>query len=310
MKLNAISLFFGLLLFFGMAPAQNQPQLIDSLVNQLRTAGRDWNNYANPLIEIGEPAVPALIKNAQDQSLNPWNRRVSIITLNQIHSPQWKAPAIRILFDEKEDAALRNYVTGGLKGFDLSSEKERLWELYNKTENQFYKSNLADLLALADTGYAYQAYHELYTTQDGHIQKNALLNLARLKPEESTYWYLNALQNGSWMTANLATDSLIVTSRFNARELMNVYSQWAENEKIQWRIVYIFGHRNESETLPFLFEALKNKSWLVHNEAAVGLSRQNPELVLPLLKELQTDSLVFVRENAKWLQRIFKQTSY
>ena len=296
-----IFIIVGLILFYISASAQNQEKLIDSLVNKLRTAGREWNNYANPLIEIGEPAVPALIKNAENKSLEQWNRRISAMTLNQIHSEKWKEAALKILYDENEDPAFRNQVTGGLKGFNLVDEKEKLWELYNNSENQFYKSNLAGLLLTADSTYAYQAFYELYTTQDGHIQKNALLQLTKLKPEESTYWYLNAIQEGSWITGNLAMDSLVTTNYFNARELINVYSQSVNNETVQWRIVYIFGHRKMPESLSFLLEALKNKNWLVNNEAAVGLSRFEPDLVLPMIEEFKRDSMKFMRQNAKWV---------
>lgn len=103
------------------------------------------------------------------------------------------------------------------------------------------------------------------------------------------------------MTANLAMDSLVSTNYFNARELINVYSQSVNNEKVQWRIVYVMGHRNQPESLPFLLEALKNKSWLVNNEAAVGLCKLEPELVFPILKEFKKDSMKFVRKNAKWV---------
>jgi len=66
--------------------AQGQQTEIDSLARMMRTAGREWNDYANPLIKIGEAAVPALIKNAEDKSLSQWNRRISVMTLNQIKS--------------------------------------------------------------------------------------------------------------------------------------------------------------------------------------------------------------------------------
>ena len=63
-----------LFLVFNSVFAQNQEAEIDSLVTLMRTAGREWNNYANPLKKIGEPAVPALIRNAEDKNLEQWNR--------------------------------------------------------------------------------------------------------------------------------------------------------------------------------------------------------------------------------------------
>ncbi len=285
--------------------AQNQQAEIDSLVKLMRTAGREWNNYANPLIKIGEPAVPALIKNAEDKSLEQWNRRISVMTLNQIHSLQWKKPALKLLFDKNEDPILRNHATAGLRGMDLADVKTELWEMYNAVENESYKSNLAHLLLTADTAMAYRAFHELYMTRNGHIQKDALLNLAQLRPQESTSWYLKGVQLDDWMTSNLAMDSLITSRHFQADDLISLYKQLNVSEETQWRIIYIFGQRKESESIPFLLEAFQNESWLVHTEAAVGLSRYEVEKVQEEVKVLRNDSRPFVRNNAQWvIQRI------
>lgn len=296
--LMTISILF---LVFNPVFAQNQEAEIDSLVTLMRTAGREWNNYANPLKKIGEPAVPALIRNAEDKNLEQWNRRIAIMTLNEIHSSQWKKPALKMLFDSNEDPILRNHATAGLRGFDLSDEKMQLWKLYNDNLNESYKSNLAHLLLTADTAMAYQAFYELYITQDGHIQKNALLNLVKLRPEESTTWFLKGIQLDDWMTANLTMDSLVTSRNFKLGDLLSVYEQPGQDEEVIWRIIFVFGHRNESESVPVLVEALQNESWLVRTEAAVGLSRFEPRQVLEDMKALRNDSRSFVRRDAKWV---------
>ena len=291
-------LFF---LISDFANAQNQQTEIDSLVKGLRTAGREWNDYANPLIKIGEPAVQALIKNAEDKNLNQWNRRISVMTLNQIHSVKWKEPALKMLFDKNEDPVLRNHATAGLKGMNLSDVKTELWEMYNSTENESYKSNLAYLFLTADTAMAYRAFYELFQTQDGYIQKNALLNLAQLRPNESTSWFLKGIQLDDWMTSNLAMDSLITSRSFKPDDLLSAYNQLGVSEETQWRIIYVFGHRQEAESVPVLVDALQNESWIVNNEAAVGLSRFNAQQVLDKMKALKNDNRPFVRQNAKWV---------
>ena len=235
---------------------QNQQAEIDSLVKMMRTAGREWNDYANPLIKIGEPAVKGLIKNAEDKNLPQWNRRISVMTLNNIRSLQWKEPALKMLFDKNEEPILRNHATAGLRGFDLSEVKTEIWELFQEMENDSYKSNLAHLLLTADTALAYKAFHELYHSQDGHIQKNALLNLVRLRPKESTAWFLKGIQVDDWMTANLAMDSLITSSYFKSDALHSIYKQSEVNQEIQWRIIFVFGHRKEAESLSVLVESL------------------------------------------------------
>ena len=229
---------------------------IDSLVTLLKSAGREWNNYSMPLIEIGEPAVPPLIEVAEDRSLDQWNRRTSIMTLNEIHSPQWKEPALCILFDRSEDPEIRNQVTGGLKGFDLSDVSKELWMAYNEASNVFHQLNLAQLLLNADTSMAYRSLYELYTNHDGYVQKTALSNLLNLRPEESTRWFLDALQIDDWMTATMAMDSLVYSRYFVAEKLISLYRQPDVGDETRWRIVYIFGHRNEAESVPFLLKAL------------------------------------------------------
>ena len=287
---------------------QDQQARIDSLVNLLKTAGREWNQYAEPLISIGEPAVPALIKVAQDRSLSQWNRRVSIMTLNDIHSVHWVKPALNILLDRNEDPGLRNQVTAGLKGFDLSGVKEDLWELYKEGSNGFYKSNIAHLLLTADTSMAYRSFHELYYNSDGYVQKTAMLNLVSIRPQESTCWYLDGIQVDDWMTANTAMDSLVATPYFVAGDLVSLYHESGISEEIQWRIVFVLGHRRETGSLSLLLEAFQDEKWLVHTEAAVGLCNFDPGDVLPEMKSLRNDPRPYIRSNSRWVIRRIKTT--
>lgn len=285
--------------------AQDQQAEIDSLVIKMRTAGREWNNYANPLIKIGEPAVPSLIRNAQDTSLSQWNRRIIITTLNNIHSEQWVNPALEILLNENETPEIRNRVIPGLSGIDLSHVKEELWTWFKNVENQFHKSNVANLLLSADTAMAYRAFCELYQTQDGHIQRNALQKLVFLKPQQAGFWYMKAIQGEDWMTANLAMDSLINYSSLNSDRLTSAYHLPEVNEEVQWRIVYVLGQRNDSENIAFFCEAMKSESWLVRTESAIALTKQNKEMVLKQMESMQNDSSEIVRNNANWVTRSF-----
>jgi len=285
---------------------QDQQARIDSLVNLLKSAGREWNDYAKPLIEIGDAAVPNLIEVAEDKSLSQWNRRIAVMTLNDIHSTLWKKPALNILFNRSEDPELRNQVIAGLKGFDLSDVKEELWGVFEEAENEFYKMNMANLLMTADTSMAYQSCYEIYNNYDGYVKKSALLNLVRLRPQESTAWFLNGLQIDDWMTANMAMDSLVDTRYFATNELISLYHKPDAGEEVQWRIVFIFSHRNVPESIPLLLEAFQDESWLVHTEAAVGLCRFNPEKVIAEMKALRKDSRAYVRNNSQWVIDIMK----
>ncbi len=227
---------------------ERQPE-VDSLIVLFKSAGRDWNILADQFISIGEPAVLPLINLLQDSSQTQWVRRTAAMTLNDIHSPTYIEPALRLLLDRDEIGELRNQVTNGLKGHDLSHASDELWKIYQEEEDPFFKLNIAGILDTSDPFLAYQAYEALYTNSDGYCKQQALKNLVRLSPEESTEWYLSALQADDWMTANLAMDSLVSTRNFIPGRLIRLYHRTGTSELVRWRIVHIMGHRPESNFL-------------------------------------------------------------
>lgn len=227
------------------------------------------------------------------------------MTLNSIHSPLWVQPALDILFDPVEDPVLRNQVTAGLRGFNLSGVKEKLWKLFDEEVNEFHKSNLANLLLTADTSLAYKAFTELYVAYDAHIQRDALTNLVDIRPGESSMWFMKAIQEDDWMTSNYAMDSLITSDHFDAAKLIEIFNETGTGEEVRWRIVFVFGHRDEPESVPMLIETLQDESWLVHTEAAVGLSRLEAGKVIPQLEMLKGDRRKYIRNNVEWLVKKF-----
>jgi len=297
------SLSFVLLLSFSSPDglAQNQQQKIDSLIVLFKGARHDWNLYANQFIQIGEPAIPALVEMLEDRSLNQWTRRIAAMTLNDIHSPQYIPTALKMLLDRSEDFTLRNHVTNGLKGHDLSYASNQLWEVYAEESDQWFRSNIAAILSTSDTAMAYRAYWEIYTLNDGYLKQQSLLNMVRLRPDESTSWYLKGLQTGDWMTANLSMDSLVRTCYLIPGDLVDLYRQPGTEEEVRWRITFVFGNRELPGSLPLLTEALRDPSWLVYNEASVGLSRMAGEKVLEKMEDLLNDNNPRVVKDAKWV---------
>ena len=130
--------------------------------------------------------------------------------------------------------------------------------------------------------------------------------MVQLRPGESTMWYLDGLQTGDWMSANLAMDSLVTSQFILPEKLIDLYQGAETPEEIRWRIVFIMGNRLFPESMPLLLHALRDPSWLVYNEAAVQLSRMPEEQVIPTMRELQNDSNPLVVKNARWVIRRMK----
>jgi len=287
--------------------AQNQQYKIDSLIILFKEAGRDWNIYAKEFIEIGEPAIPALVEVLEDKKLSQWTRRIAAMTLNDIHSPLYIEAALKIILDRNEDPILRNQVTNGLKGHNLTYAVNDLWQVYTEEANQSFRSNIAGILFTSDTAMAYQAYNEIYHANEGYIMQQALLNMVRLRPLESTSWFLKGIQTMDWMTANLSMDSLITNQHIFQDQLINLYNQPGTAEEVRWRITYVMGKREDlPESLPFLLQALKDTSWLVSNEAALGLIRMPAKKVMTGLKGHLKHDNPRVARDARWVIRRLK----
>jgi len=122
-------------------------------------------------------------------------------------------------------------------------------------------------------------------------------------------WYISALQGDDWMAANLAMDSLISTTNFTAGRLIRLYHRDQTSETVRWRIIYILAHRPEENYLFLLLEALSDPGWLVHNEAALALSRLPPGMALPELKYLEQSEDPVLVDRVNWVISRLKMDS-
>jgi len=289
--------------------SQEEQHEVDSLIVLFKSAGRNWNILADRFIRIGEPAVLPLISVLQDSSQTQWTRRIAAMTLNDIHSPTYIDPAFQMLMNRSETLQLRNQVTNGLKGHDLSHASDELWKIYQEEEDEYFRLNIAGILNTSDLFLAYQAYEELYISSEGYIKQQALKNLVRLRPHESADLYISALQADDWMTSNLAIDSLVATSHFPSGRIIRLYHRGATSEIVRWRIIHIIGLRPERNHMNLLLEALSDPGWLVHNEAALVLSRMPPEQVLPELRYLEQSGDPDLVSRAGWVISQFEEES-
>ena len=273
----------------------------------LKGAGHDWNSVADQLREIGEPAVMPLIEVLRDTSQSQWTRRITAMTLNEIHSPSYVEPAMKLLMDRNETTGLRNQVTNGLKGYDLSRYSDELWKIFQEEEGEFFRLNIAGIMVSGDPLLAYQAYEDLYSGSKGYCKQQSLKNLVRLMPQRSMELYLSALQSDDWMTANLAMDSLTVTGRFSPGRFIRLYHRAGTPGVVRWRIIHVMGRRPEKNYLDLLLDALSDPDWLVNNEAALWLSGMPPERVLPELRFLQQSGDPDLSERAGWVMGQFEE---
>jgi HEAT repeat protein/SAM-dependent methyltransferase len=288
---------------------QERQDETDSLIVLFKSADRNWNTIADQLIEIGEPAVLPLVRLLQDRSQSQWTRRIAAMTLNDIHSPAYIEPALQLLMDRSETPGLRNQVTNGLKGHDLSGVSDELWKIFQEEGDAFFRLNIAGILYTGDPPLAYQAYAELYSSSEGYCRQQALLNLVRLRPHESLNWYISSLELDDWMTANLAMDSLVSANPFTPGKILRLYHRAGTPETVRWRIIYVMGHRPEKEYLDLLLEALSDPGWLVHNEAALALSRMPPGQVLPEMRYLEQSGDTELAGRAGWVADQFEVES-
>jgi len=295
---------------FWMCPqglSQDRQHEVDSLIVLFKSADRNWNILADQFIAIGEPTVLPLVNLLQDKSQTQWTRRIAAMTLGDIHSPTYIEPALKLLMDRSEIPELRNQVTNGLKGHDLSYASEELWKIFQEEEDAFFRLNIAGILNTSDPFLAYQAYEELYIDSEGFYKQQALRNLVQLSPEESSEWYLSALQSDDWMTANLAMDSLVSTRHFTPGRIIRLFHKAGTSELVRWRIIHVLSQRHETNYLNLHLEALSDPGWLIHNEAALALSSLPRDLVLPELRYMEQSGDLELVGRVEWVISQFEE---
>lgn len=299
-----IYLLFVLLAASWMSPvaySQEGGREVDSLIIRLKDAGREWNTYADQLIAIGESAVVPLIEVLQDTSLSQWTRRIAAMTLNDMHSPTYIEPALQLLLDRNEDPVLRNQVTNGLKGHDLSYACDELWRVYQEESGEFFRLNIAAILRTSDPSLAFQAYEQLYLGTEGYCKQQSLKYLVDLRPQQATEFYLTALQTDDWMTANLAIDSLKSVSQIPSGRIMRMYNRADTPEIVRWRIIHVMGNRPEGNHLDLFMDAFTDPSWLVNNEATLMLARMPADRVLPEMRFMEHSDDPDLVRRAGWV---------
>jgi hypothetical protein len=223
------------------------------------------------------------------------------MTLNDIHSPTYVEPALQLLLNKGEDPVLRNQVTNGLKGYNLSGEADELWQVFREVNRDMYKLNIAAILKTSDPLLAERAYEELYYNSDGYCRQQSLKNLIQLKPQRSIELYLEALRGEDWMTANLAMDSLAVARNLSSGRLIRMYHKTDTPEVVRWRIIHVLGKRPEHIHLDLFVEALSDPGWLVQNEAALILTKMPSENVLPEMRYLEQSEDQEIIHRAGWV---------
>ncbi len=216
---------------------------------------------------------------------------------------------IVLLQDRSETLELRNQITIGLKGYDLSHVSEKLWEIYQEEEDVFFRLNIAGILLTSDPFLAYQAYEGLYISSKGYCKQQALRNLVILRPRQSSDLYLSAIQSDDWMSACLAMDSLVSISHFNSGKLIRLFHRAGTPELVRWRIIHVLGNRPEKNYMNLHLEALSDPAWLVHNEAALALSRMPPDKVVPDLRYLEQSGEMDLVQRVGWVISQYEEES-
>jgi len=253
----------------GQSAEQNE---VDSLVNVLIKERRQWNDASERLKVIGEPAVDKLLNVLLDKSIDSWPRRKAAITLSGINSPKMITPCLNVFTDETEDIAVRNNACRALFSTDITKYEDFFIE-YSKVDGRLRNSCYQQLARIGSE----KSINFLVSVVDSCDDMGkwiVLHDLEKYDRDDINQKFIAALDDNTWWMINEYARNVLVKKGEDVLEpINNILSDEENSEFMRWKAIWIIKDLETDKKMPILQNALKDKSWVIRNEAEVALNK-------------------------------------
>ncbi|MBN2327653.1 MAG: HEAT repeat domain-containing protein [Candidatus Omnitrophica bacterium] len=271
--------------------AMNQP-VQDSLWRQRRSAGA--------LGRIGSPAAErALLEATHDGSLNIHVRRSAVEALGQIASPQALQTIKNIVQDIQFDVNLRSSGVYALKNFpgdDAVAILKRAMESDEPPIHYRAGEALAEMGSRKATAALLQGIRINPACLYDREVRSAIVNAPL---EEALPVLIELLPSEKWSVRSSVVQILEEMGEAGVPALLNALSH--SDPRTRWIAVRILSRIQPEGDFKTWLEMLKDRHWMVRNEAAVALvNHPSKEMIAPLI-ELMRNERSEVQIEAAWI---------
>jgi HEAT repeat protein len=261
------------LLSYSIRGQNADQQNIDSLVNVLVKERRQWNEASERLQIIGEPAVDKLLEVLLDKTIDSWPRRKAAMTLGGISSQKIIKPCLNVFTDESEDIEIRNNACRALLSTDLSGYEDFFIE-HALGDNSKIKNSCYQQLGHIGSDKAINFLISEFDNVDDMGKWIVLHDLEKTDNEKVNKIFIKALDDNTWWMINeYARDVLITRGEAVLNSLEQILNNPHNSEFLRWKAIWIISYLETDKKIPILQQALKDKSWVIRNEAEVALNK-------------------------------------
>ena len=270
---------------------------IEGLAKQLGQRG--WQEIADSLVDIREPAVEPLIRILKNKSIKPWIIQARTVgVLARIGTPAAIEAVVASLRDGESNSYVRGFAATALAELKIEPAVEVLVSTL-RDESQFVRWRSAQALGIL--GHK-EGAHVLVVTlkdKDEYVRAAAAKSLGQIKAEDSQDGLVAALTDEHWLVRLNTRDALLEMGELAVPRLIKALND--QDPHTRWQAAWVLGRIKPEEAIQPLVEALEDTDWMVRDEAAVSLFRMNSEKATGLLVKAIQDGSSNAKRQAEWI---------
>jgi HEAT repeat protein len=275
--------------------ASEYDKRIHQLIKQLDT--RAWDQAAEDLVRIGEPAVDPLLR-ALNQNSNWISARTSG-PLSKIASEKAISGLLGALDNKNLDKRVKRCI---LQSLGNVKSARVLNQLIRHLGDEDRAVRCAVLTSLGQIGgrMAEEAVKRTLKDKERYVVESAITVLGQMKSTKAPAHLIEILEECEPMARIKVSRALAEIGQPSVCATASRIRNDMDSETC-WHLVWALGHIKSDAAIEPLVRALKSRNWMVRNEAAVSLVRINSRISTEPLRKLLESSRYHSRQEVEWV---------
>jgi HEAT repeat protein len=296
-----------------------QHQQIKELIQKL--GSEEWQAAMKDLVEVGEEAVPLLLEALYDYSGHRYLPYRAALTLGRFESRR----AYEGLLEAFQAPSIQDYVKRGIiqsLGEIGSDEAVQVLILIakEKSHNSFIRRTAVLTLAHFPTAEIVEVVHQVFQEERKDLGYPCILAWARMgsdtaldrliaaledhpdflaieeildvikekRPDSLLPLLYMALREDSWYSSKIAAKVLADVGKPAEKKLIEMLQE--NSAQLRQRAAWVLGEIPSRQAVGPLIGLLKDKNWMVQNEALVALAKIHLDLPMqPLIEKIRAE---------------------
>ncbi len=301
--------------WISLAPALRElgDAAVGPVMDMLRHRDPEWTDYqlewnqrraAWILGAIGtDLAVDRLLEIIKDINLHLYGRYEAIRSLRRLKAKQAATPLLEFMSDHEVPSRLRAEAAYALGDIKMEESVNALTALLEENEPRL-RNGAVYALGHIGTDAAVAGLTLAFQDPDEYVRNRALAYIIEQRPASKKTYLLTAIEDPAWSVREVAVKALIKMGAAVEDDLIQVLN--SPSPLLRWEAVRILGKIRSGKAMPQLIQCLKDKDWMVRNEAAVALVKIGDKTIIPVITIMADAEREDARKKAAWVLKNLK----